>query len=84
MSENYFAGYVEDYEDPAQKSLLWYSSEERTSIADERLFKVLIDNDDELMPLAAGSILGLKDGYELTIKGVDVEGRKKMSASGRT
>lgn len=76
MGENYFAGYVEDYEDPAQNSLLWYYSEERNSIAAERLFKVLIDNDDELQPLAVGSVLGLQEGYELTIKGVDVEGRK--------
>ena len=76
MGENYFAGYVEDSADPAKNSLMWYSSEEQNLLASEKLCKVLIDNDDELMPFTAGSVLNLQEGYELAIKGVDVEGKK--------
>ncbi len=76
LGENYFAGYIEDSEDPVQSSLLWSSSEERNPLASEKLFKVLMDSDEELMPLGAGSVLSLQEGYELLIMGVDVEGRK--------
>ncbi len=70
------AGYVEDSADPAKNSLMWYSSEEQNLLASEKLCKVLIDSDDELMPFTAGSVLKLQEGYELVIKGVDVEGKK--------
>jgi len=76
LGENYFAGYIEDGDDPAKNSLLWSLSEERNPMASEKLFKVLIDSDDELIPLGAGSVLALREGYELLIMGVDVEGRK--------
>jgi|WetSurMetagenome_2_1015567.scaffolds.fasta_scaffold00690_8 S-layer protein (TIGR01567 family) len=75
MGENYFAGYVEDSADSA-RSLLWSSSDDRNLMAGEILCKVLIDNDDELMPFAAGSVVGLEEGYALLIKGVDVDGKK--------
>jgi S-layer protein (TIGR01567 family) len=76
LGENYFAGYVEDYENPARKSLLWYSSEEKNPMVSEKLFKILMDSDDELTLLANSSVLGLKEGYDLTIKKVDIGGRK--------
>ena len=52
------------------------SSDDRNLMAGEILCKVLIDNDDELMPFAAGSVVGLEEGYALLIKGVDVDGKK--------
>jgi S-layer protein (TIGR01567 family) len=65
MAEKYFAGY---------KSNEVFDND-RSLINDGQLRQVLIDSDDE-STITTGSVLPLKEGYELRIKQIDIDGNK--------
>ncbi len=65
LAEKYFAGYTDDTE----------FNDEFSVINEEELRKVLID-DDESYTVRSGATFPLKEGYELRIKEVDLDGNK--------
>lgn len=65
MADKYFAGY----------NNATVFTDEASAINEGELRKVLIDSDDS-QTIAGGSVLALKDGYELRIKEVDLNGNK--------
>jgi len=65
LAEKYFAGYTEDTD----------FTDEFSVINEEELRKVLID-DDESYTVRSGATFPLKEGYELRIKEVDLDGNK--------
>jgi len=65
LAEKYFAGYSDDTE----------FTDEFSVINEEELRKVLID-DDESYTIRSGASFPLKEGYELRIKEVDLEGNR--------
>ncbi|HPJ30279.1 MAG TPA: S-layer protein domain-containing protein [Methanothrix sp.] len=74
FAENYFAAYVEDEDDP----LAAYLADDSTDVnlmVDEQLSRVLYDDDEE-RTFTSGTPLELKDGYELAIQSIDLEGDK--------
>jgi len=76
LGDNYFAGYsdcrpvVDGYEIDAE---LYRQSTDRNLLIDEQLLKVLKDDDTE-MTVTSGTPLKLDEGYELSIKSIDVDG----------
>jgi S-layer protein (TIGR01567 family) len=72
MADKYFAGYANDTE----------FTDEASAINEGQLRKVLIDSDDD-QTIATGSVLPLKEGYELRIKQVDINGNKVYLALAR-
>jgi len=75
LAKDYFAAYIEDDEDPKDDSYLYYESEDENLMVDEQLSKILIDDDEEYT-FTTGTPLKLKEGYELAIKAIDLEGDK--------
>jgi len=73
LGENHFAGYIREAE--ATQSHLASLSENKDLISSEMLSLVLIDSDDE-MTLSTDTPLKLKDGYELRIGEIDINGDK--------
>jgi S-layer protein (TIGR01567 family) len=75
LGENYFAGYNEKKAganaDIAPR--LWEASEYKNALADEQLFKVLMDSDESTI-IKPGMPLELAENYELTIKYIDEDG----------
>jgi len=65
LAEKYFAGYTEDTD----------FTDEFSVLNEEELRKVLID-DDESYTVRSGATFPLKEGYELRIKEVDLDGNK--------
>ncbi len=65
LAEKYFAGYTDDTE----------FTDEFSVINEEELRKVLMD-DDESYTVRSGATFPLKEGYELRIKEVDLDGNK--------
>ncbi|MDD3566256.1 MAG: S-layer protein domain-containing protein, partial [Methanothrix sp.] len=65
LAEKYFAGYTDETE----------FTDEFGILNEEELRKVLMD-DDESYTLRSGATFPLKEGYELQIKEVDLEGNK--------
>lgn len=65
MADKYFAGY----------NNATVFTDESSAINEGELRRVLIDSDDS-QTIAGGSVLALKDGYELRIKEVDLDGNK--------
>jgi len=65
LAEKYFAGYTDETE----------FTDEFGVLNEEELRKVLMD-DDESYTLRSGATFPLKEGYELQIKEVDLEGNK--------
>jgi S-layer protein (TIGR01567 family) len=71
----YFGGYVLDEEMPADDQVLYQKSTDECSLCDEQLEKVLI-NDDKEKTVTSGTPLKLEEGYELSIKSIDIDGNK--------
>ncbi len=67
MAEKFFAGYLE-----ADGEIF---DNDVSLINDGQLRRVLMDSDDE-STITTGSVLTLKDGYELRIKQIDIDGNK--------
>ncbi len=72
-ADPYFAGYNPG-EDVAS-NLFYSESTDKNSLSSEQLEKVLIDDDTE-MTLTSGTPLKLKEGYDLAIKSIDIDGNK--------
>jgi S-layer protein (TIGR01567 family) len=68
LAEPYFAGYN-------APGILYDQSTDENSLSSEQLERILIDNDDE-MTVTSGTPLKLKEGYELSIKSIDIDGNK--------
>ena len=68
MAERYFAGYTDDTE---------FADDSVSLISEGKLAKVLLDNDEE-KSLYSGSSLVLKEGYELNIEEVDINGNSVL------
>ncbi|MEA2045379.1 MAG: S-layer protein domain-containing protein [Euryarchaeota archaeon] len=75
LAEEYFAGYVEAEADPKENSYLYDESEDENLMVDEQLSKILTDDDEEYT-FTTGTPLKLKEGYELSIKAIDLDGNK--------
>ncbi|NPV61458.1 MAG: S-layer protein [Methanotrichaceae archaeon] len=78
MGENYFAGYSD--QEPTVNGVeiapqLYVESTDTNLLVDEQLLKVLMDDDTE-MTVTSGTPLKLKEGYELAIKSIDIDGNK--------
>ncbi len=72
LADEYFAAYVEGSEEDAY---LYYDSEDENLMVDEKLSRVLYDDDEEYT-FTTGTPLKLKDGFELAIQAIDLEGDK--------
>ena len=80
LGEKYFAGYVASPGED-RTGFLRDASDNSNLISNGVLSKILIDREDiQNTTLSAGSIYPLKEGYELRIKSIDVEGRKVLVA----
>jgi len=75
LAEEYFAGYVEADADPKDNSYLYDDSTDENLMVDEQLSKILTDDDDEYT-FTTGTPLKLAEGYELSIKAIDLDGNK--------
>ncbi len=68
LAEPYFAGYN-------APGLLYDQSTDENSLSSEQLERILIDDDTE-MTVTSGTPLKLQEGYELSIKSIDIDGNK--------
>jgi len=75
QANQYFAGYLNDENVPDENEILFKESEDENSLSDEQLEAILMDNDDE-MTVTSGTPLKLEEGYELSIKSIDIDGNK--------
>jgi len=75
LGEKYFAGYVESAAFEASNLFFKESVDEDSLLIEEQLEKVLIDSDDEIT-VTSGKSLKLEEGYELAIRGIDIDGNK--------
>ncbi|TRZ68730.1 MAG: S-layer protein, partial [Methanothrix sp.] len=75
LAEEYFAGYVEADTVPKEASYLYVDSTDENLMVDEQLSKILTDDDDEYT-FTTGTPLKLAEGYELSIKAIDLDGNK--------
>ena len=73
LADKYFAGYIEDPD--SNNDVLCEESDDENVLADEQLLKILVDDDDE-MTVTSGTPLKLEEGYELSIKSIDIDGNK--------
>jgi S-layer protein (TIGR01567 family) len=78
LGDNYFAGYSD--QKPTVNGVeiapqLYEESTDTNLLVDEQLLKVLMDDDTE-MTVTSGTPLTLKEGYELAIKSIDIDGNK--------
>jgi len=73
MAEKYFAGYVDTAD--STDDILFEESEDENVLGDEQLLKILVDDDTE-KTFTSGTPLELEEGYELSIKSIDVDGNK--------
>ena len=75
LGDEYFAGYHESADYDAWSSPILYDvSEDESSLADEQLEKILMDEDLNRI-VKKGESIKLKEGYELVLKGISDEGR---------
>ena len=74
LAKEYFAGYSEELVDE-KTPYLYQESKNRNLLTDEQLSEVLMDDDTE-MTVTSGTPLKLKEGYELAIKSIDIDGNK--------
>jgi S-layer protein (TIGR01567 family) len=72
LGEGYFAGYMES--DSNTENILYVMSLDHSSLNNEQLEKILVD-DDTRRTIKKGESLKLKEGYELVLKGVNSEGK---------
>jgi S-layer protein (TIGR01567 family) len=75
MGSKYFAGYVNDPNINDANKILLKESTDENSLSEEQLEEILIDDDTE-MTVTSGTPLKLKEGYELAIKSIDIDGNK--------
>jgi S-layer protein (TIGR01567 family) len=78
LGENYFAGYSEKKPVVNGEEIepeLWKHCTDKNTLTDEQLLKVLKDDDTE-MTVTSGTPLKLEEGYELSIKSIDIDGNK--------
>jgi len=75
QAQQYFAGYLNDENVSDEDEILFKESDDENSLSDEQLEAILMDNDDE-MTFTSGTPLKLEDGYELSIKSIDIDGNK--------
>ncbi len=73
LAERYFAGYVSN--ENAEKNILSKESTDENSLSSEQLQKILVDDDNETT-FTSGTPLKFEEGYELAIKGIDIDGNK--------
>ncbi|MGV8174785.1 MAG: S-layer protein domain-containing protein, partial [Methanothrix sp.] len=69
QAEKYFAGYIDTAD--STDDILFEKSEDENVLSDEQLLKILKDDDTE-MTFTSGTPLALEEGYELSIKSIDV------------
>jgi S-layer protein (TIGR01567 family) len=74
LTDRYFAGYVENRDNP-EKNILFKESTDENSLSSEQLQKILID-DNTKKTVTSGTPLKLEEGYELAIKAIDIDGNK--------
>ena len=72
LAEKYFAGYIASDE---ENNILYSKSTDANSLDEEQLQKILMDDDDEIT-VTSGTPLKLKEGYELAIQSIDIDGNK--------
>ncbi len=72
LAEKYFAGYINADD---KNDILFEESKDENVFDDEQLLEVLIDDDTE-RTVSSGIPLKLKNGYDVIIKSIDVEGNK--------
>jgi S-layer protein (TIGR01567 family) len=72
LGENYLAGYASTMEGEATP-YLYEKSTDSNILGKEKILKVLQDDDTEGI-FASGEKIRLKEGYELEISGVDIDG----------
>ena len=75
QANQYFAGYLNDENVPDENEILFRESEDENSLSDEQLEAILMDDDTE-MTVTSGTPLKLEEGYELSIKSIDIDGNK--------
>ncbi|MBP8623581.1 MAG: S-layer protein, partial [Methanothrix sp.] len=73
QANQYFAGYLNDENVPDENEILFRESEDENSLSDEQLEAILMDDDTE-MTVTSGTPLKLEEGYELSIKSIDIDG----------
>jgi len=72
LAEKYFAGYIDT---DGNNDFLFEESGDENVLDDEQLLEVLIEDDTE-QTIYSGIPLRLKNGYELIIRSIDVDGSK--------
>ena len=75
LAKKYFAGYVQDGNLSSENQILYDQSTDENSLSDEQLEEVLVDDDTEVT-VTSDTPLNLKQGYQLAIKSIDVNGNK--------
>ncbi|HRS84317.1 MAG TPA: S-layer protein domain-containing protein [Methanothrix sp.] len=75
QASKYFAGYLNDENVPDENEILFRESDDENSLSDEQLEAILMDDDTE-MTVTSGTPLKLEEGYELSIKSIDIDGNK--------
>lgn len=73
MSDRYFAGYIENYED-ADANIFFRESVDENSLTSEQLEKILVDNNAR-MTVKKGESIKLREGYELFLSGINSDGQ---------
>jgi len=73
QAEKYFAGYITN--EDAAKDIFFKESTDENSLSSEQLEKILVDDDTE-KTVTSGTPLKLEEGYELSIKSIDIDGNK--------
>ena len=75
QAERYFAGYNQGVDEQSGSDIFNAESTDKNSLSSEQLEQVLMDNKDELT-VTSGTPLKLGEGYELSIKSIDIDGNK--------
>ena len=71
LGDKHFAGYVEGLD--SENGYLFDHSGDKSALAKGQLLKILTDDDTETT-ITTNTPLQLKDGYELSIKSIDIDG----------
>ena len=75
LGEKHFAGYLEGSD--SETSYLFDQSGDKSALAKGQLLKILVDGERELLgetTVTTDTPLQLEDGYELSIKSIDIDG----------
>ena len=71
LAEKYFAGYLDTPD--SNDDILFEESDNENVLANKQLLKILMDSDNE-RTISSGTPLALEEGYELSIKFIDIDG----------